>query len=53
MRTILSSLFIVFILTVSSTFGQNTYDFLRVDMSARAAALGGSFVTNNDDVLPV
>jgi hypothetical protein len=28
---------------------QNTYDFLRLDMSARAGALGGSFVTNNDD----
>src|SRR4030066_330921 len=50
MRTILSSLFTVFILTASFTFGQTTYDFLRVDMSARAAALGGSFVTNNDDV---
>ena len=50
MRTVLSSLFIVFILTVSFTFGQNTYDFLNVDMSARAASLGGSFSTNNDDV---
>jgi len=50
MRTVLSSLFIVFILTGSFTFGQNTYDFLNVDMSARAASLGGSFVTNNDDV---
>lgn len=50
MRTVLSSLFIVSILTGSFTFGQNTYDFLNVDMSARAASLGGSFVTNNDDV---
>ena len=50
MRTVLSSFFIVFILTAAYTFGQNTYDFLRVDMSVRAAALGGSFVTNNDDV---
>jgi len=50
MRTVLSSLFIVFILTASFTFGQNTYDFLNVDMSARAASLGGSYVTNNDDV---
>jgi len=50
MRTVLSSLFIVFILTGSFTFGQTTYDFLKVDMSARAAALGGSFSTNNDDV---
>jgi len=50
MRTVLSSFFIVYILTASFTFGQNTYDFLKVDMSARAAALGGSFSTNNDDV---
>ncbi len=28
---------------------QNTYDFLRLDMSARAGALAGSFVSNNDD----
>jgi hypothetical protein len=51
MRTLLSFLFIVFILASSFNFGQNTtYDFLRLDMSARAAALGGSYVTNNDDV---
>jgi hypothetical protein len=50
MRTILSSLFIVFIFSASISFGQTTYRFLDVDMSARAAALGGSFVTNNDDV---
>jgi hypothetical protein len=28
---------------------QNTYEFMRLDMSARAGALGGSFVSNNDD----
>jgi len=50
MRTVLSSLFIVFIFSASIAFGQTTYRFLDVDMSARAAALGGSFVTNNDDV---
>ena len=51
MRILLSSLFIVFILATSFTLGQTTtYDFLRLDMSARAAGLGGSFVTNNDDV---
>ena len=50
MRTLLSSFFIVFILTASMTFGQTTYKFLNVDMSARAAALGGSYSTNNDDV---
>ena len=33
----------------SFTYGQNTYDFLRLDGSARAGALGGSFVSNNDD----
>lgn len=43
------SLTFVFLLG-SLIFSQNTYDFLRVDMSARAAALGGSFVSNNDDV---
>ena len=50
MRNILSSLLLVIFTGTSITFGQTTYDFLRVDMSARAAALGGSFVTNNDDV---
>lgn len=33
----------------SSLFSQDTYEFLRVDISARAAALGGSFVSNHDD----
>ena len=51
MRNCLSSLFIIIISATAFTFGQNTtYDFLRLDMSARAAALGGSYVTNNDDV---
>jgi long-subunit fatty acid transport protein len=50
MRTVLSSFFIVFVLTNTITFGQDTYRFLNVDNSARAAALGGSFSTNNDDV---
>ena len=31
------------------SYSQNTYDFLRLDGSARAGALGGSFVSNNDD----
>jgi hypothetical protein len=41
----------LFIMTVftGNLFSQNTYEFLRVDMSARAAALGGSFVSNHDD----
>ncbi|HCY74527.1 MAG TPA: hypothetical protein DHV28_01280 [Ignavibacteriales bacterium] len=37
------------IIFCSSTFSQNTFDFLRLDGSARAGALGGSFVSNNDD----
>jgi len=50
MRTFLSTLMIT-VLVTSFSFGQTTtYDFLRLDMSARAAALGGSYVTNNDDV---
>ena len=50
MKVKLSFLFTLLIITTSISFGQTTYDFLRVDMSARAAALGGSFVTNNDDI---
>jgi len=47
----LSSLLILFcILNFHYSFAQkNTFEFLRLDMSARAAALGGSFVSNNDD----
>jgi len=43
-------LFIVLLLNIS-VFSQTTspYDFLRLDLSARAAALGGSFVSNIDD----
>ncbi len=36
-------------LVLSSGYSQNTYEFLKLDMSPRAAALGGSFVANNDD----
>ena len=51
MKNFLSALFIFTILLSSTNFGQSTtYDFLRLDMSARAAGLGGSYVTNNDDV---
>lgn len=45
-----TALLVIFILTLTAkSFGQNTYEFLRVDMSARAAALGGTFVSNHDD----
>ncbi len=42
-------LFLTVIMLGSFTYSQNTYDFLRLDGSARAGALGGSFVANNDD----
>ncbi len=45
-------LFYIIILSVffsSGIFAQNVYEFLRLDMSPRAAALAGSFVANNDD----
>ena len=41
--------FIVSLAFSGTVFPQNTYDFLRLDMSARAGALGGSFVSNSDD----
>ncbi|MCF6269011.1 MAG: type IX secretion system protein PorQ [Melioribacteraceae bacterium] len=34
---------------VTQSLGQNTYDFLRVDSSPRAAALAGAYVAINDD----
>jgi hypothetical protein len=37
------------ILITNLAIAQNTYEFLRLDMSARAGALGGTFVSNNDD----
>jgi hypothetical protein len=46
--TLFVTLIVISIFTVNS-FSQNTFEFLRVDMSARAAALGGTFVSNNDD----
>lgn len=50
MKRIISLLFVLFLVFAINTSAQTTYEFLRVDMSARAAALGGSYVTNNDDV---
>ena len=40
----------ILLLTIStSIFAQETFNFLRLDHSPRAAALAGSFVANNDD----
>lgn len=43
-------LFLISIIFLTSiTKAQSTYEFLRLDPSARSGALGGSFVANNDD----
>lgn len=42
-------LLVLIIFTSVKASAQNTYDFLRLDMSARAGALAGSFVSNSDD----
>jgi hypothetical protein len=50
MKTRIIQTTLLVLLITGFSFSQTTYEFLRVDMSARAAALGGSFVSNNDDV---
>ncbi len=45
----LASFLFLLLFSTSAVFGQSTYEFLKVDMSARAAALAGSFVSNDDD----
>lgn len=42
--------FILFFFGFETSYCQKTFDFLRIDMSARAAALGGSFLANGDDI---
>ena len=49
MKLKLALTFFIILLFNISIFSQNTYEFLRLDMSARAAALGGTFVSNTDD----
>ena len=49
MKRIISLLAAALLIFCSTSFSQNTYEFLRVDNSARAAALGGSFITYFDD----
>lgn len=45
----MKKLFLVLAISGSFIQAQNVYDFLRFDLSPRAAAVGGSFVANNDD----
>jgi len=40
---------LLFLLISSQALAQNTYEFLRLDMSPRAAALGGNYVANASD----
>jgi hypothetical protein len=49
MKRILISLFITAFIATSLSAQQAAYDFLRIDISARAAALNGSFVSMKDD----
>ncbi len=42
-------LFLALALTIITAAQNNTYEFLRLDMSPKAAALGGSYVANMDD----
>lgn len=49
MRKLNIYIFLVTMSFVGTVFSQNTYEFMRIDMSARAASLGGSFVSNADD----
>ncbi len=49
MNRILYFVFTIVLFSFGSLFSQNTYEFLRVQSSARAGALGGSFLTYYDD----
>ncbi|GAB4299394.1 MAG: hypothetical protein Kow0098_25840 [Ignavibacteriaceae bacterium] len=48
MKKLLSVIILLLSINLTTT-AQSTYEFLRLDMSARAGALAGSFVSNNDD----
>ena len=49
MKKSITLLLALLLMTAGESFGQSTYQFLKLDVSARAAALAGSFVSNNDD----
>ncbi len=49
MKKVFSFFSLLILFSCQTLFAQSTYEFLRLDMSARAGALGGSFVSNNDD----
>jgi hypothetical protein len=49
MNKIFALVTLAILFSCGSAFSQNTYEFLRLDMSARAGALGGSFISYFDD----
>lgn len=49
MKIKLFCVIILSLIQINTAFSQSTFEFLRIDKSARAAALAGSFVANNDD----
>lgn len=49
MRLILNLCLLFILIAVPLAAQESTYDFLRLDMSARASALNGSFVSMKDD----
>lgn len=49
MKSVFYSSVVLILISLSTALAQNTYEFLKLDMSPRAAAMGGSFVANNDD----
>lgn len=40
---------VLFVTLTSNIYSQSTFDFLRLDISPRAASLAGSYVANDDD----
>jgi hypothetical protein len=49
MKALLKSALLIILSSTVNLFAQNTFEFLRLDTSPRAAALAGSFVAANDD----
>lgn len=45
----IACLLVLISILASQLLAQNTFDFLRIDMSARAVALGGTYVSNSND----
>jgi len=41
--------YILAVVLATNIFAQSTYEFLRIDISPRAASLAGSYVSNSDD----